>query len=97
MTVNNATASAVAFSLTNDQVIWNSVPVQITANGLAAGTKRFYILVDGTQVGYRITTSPTTWWWNTLNYSNGTHTLRVRVVDANGVEATGEVRVIIAN
>jgi hypothetical protein len=97
VTVNNATAATVTFSLTNDQVIRNSVPVQITVNGLAAGNKRFFIMVDGVQVGFRITTSPTTWWWNTLNYANGTHTLRVRVVDVNGVEATGEVRVIISN
>ena len=98
VTVSNATAPSVTFNLTRDQVIRSSVPVQISVSGLAAGNKRYFILVDGTQVAFRIiTANTTTWWWNTGNYTNGTHTLRVRVVDVNGREAVGEVRVIIAN
>jgi len=100
ITVNNATASArvIFFNLTNDQVIRGSYQVQLGTSGLAAGTKRFYISVDGRQVSYWVvTTTGINWWWNTTGYANGTHTLSVRVVDSTGREVTGTVRVIINN
>ena len=95
---NSTTTPSVTLSLTQNQIVRGSVAVRVTANGFASGTKRFYILVDGVQAGYQVVTTTTiTWYFRTLNWPNGTHTLLVRVVDANGARATRSVSVTIAN
>jgi hypothetical protein len=94
--------AGVTFNLTNDQTVRGSVAVQITANGLGADTKRFNISVapsDGQAAisPWVVRPNTITWWWNTRNYANGTHTLSLRVVNPTGAAATGSVRVIISN
>jgi hypothetical protein len=98
ITVTHPTRPGVSFSVTSNQTVRGSTRVTIGVNGLAAGAKRYRILVDGRQVGFRVITAATTvWWWNTGAYANGTHTVAVRVVDVNGREANGSVRTVIAN
>jgi hypothetical protein len=91
-------APSVTLNLTQHQVVRGSVPVRITATGLASGTKRFFMIVDGVQAGLQVVTSDTiTWFFRTLNLSNGTHTLTVRAVDAAGRTVTRTLRVNVAN
>ena len=95
---NSTTAPGVTLNLTQNQVVRGSVAVRATATGLATGTKRFYLLVDGVQAGYQVVTTTTiTWYFRTLNWPDGTHTFAVRVVDANGRQVTRSVSVTIAN
>jgi hypothetical protein len=56
------------------------------------------MIVDGVQAGLQVVTSDTiTWFFRTLNLSNGTHTLTVRAVDAAGRTVTRTLRVNVAN
>jgi hypothetical protein len=91
--------AAVTLSLASNQTISGSVPVRIAAAGLAsAGTKRFFISVDGAQISARVeSTAALTFWWNTTSRPNGTHTFSVRAVDAAGKTVTGSVNVIVRN
>ena len=91
-------AASVTVSLTQNQVVRGSVPVRFTATGLASGTKRFSIVVDGVQAGLQVvTTNAITWFFRTFNLPNGVHTLTVRAVDATGRTVTRTVRVNVAN
>ena len=95
---STTSASAVSFSLTPNQTVRGSVPVQVAVTGLAAGTKRYVISVDGVQAGLRVVSTTTiTWYFRTTNWPNGTHRLSVRVTDATGREATGAVNVLVQN
>jgi hypothetical protein len=98
ITVVDVARPGVSFSVANHQTVRRSTPVTVSVSGLAQGAKRYRILVDGRQVGFRvITAARTVWWWNTAAYPNGTHTVAIRVVDVHGREANGSVRVIVAN
>lgn len=91
-------ATSVTFNLAPGQTVGGTVAARMTANGLGAGSYKWYLSVDGRQISYRIESSTTiTFWWNTTGLVNGGHTFSARVVDAAGKAATGSVTVNVRN
>jgi hypothetical protein len=91
-------AQQVTIDLATNQTVSRSTPVKISAIGFAAGTLRYFILIDNIQKWFWNTSATTiTQWWGTTAYPNGTHSVTVRVTDSAGKTATATVTVLVRN
>jgi Bacterial Ig domain len=91
-------ATVTITSPANGSTISGTVPINVTASRFASGTLKYFILVDGVQRWFWVTSSTSiTQWWGTSSVPNGTHSIRVRVEDTKGSVTSDPVNVIVRN
>ena len=92
---------ALAVAVTNPlpkSTVSGRIHVYVTVTGAAAGTRTYTLFVDGARVASKaVVATSTTIAWNTANVANGSHTLRVRVVDSSGSSASMSRAVTVSN
>jgi hypothetical protein len=98
---NNVSSGEITVTFPNlaaGQAVRGQQTVQIQAVNTAGASNRFEISVDGAVQDLVFTNATTiTWTWNTIGFTNGSHTIAAMVNDATGRSGTGSQYVSVQN
>jgi|GEM_PF-1019389 len=98
---NNTGGSAPTISITNPAnsatVSGASVVVQVSANDADGDITGVQYKLDGNNLGAQVTQAPYSYTWNTIGYSDGSHTLSAHVTDAASNTASSSISVTVSN
>jgi hypothetical protein len=82
-------------SLDNNATVWNTVSLSVTASD-NDGVDSVKLYIDGT-LNSSITQTPYDFSWNSNTVSDGTHTVKVVVVDKAGNKTVKEISITVSN
>jgi len=77
--------------------VFNTATVSMASSGAGSGSVTYTLFVDGGQVFTGATTGGIAFDWNTRSVADGSHTLRLDIVDSAGRTASATRHVTVAN
>jgi hypothetical protein len=98
VTVPGGGLTAAITSPANGATVSGTVPVNISVSGAAAGSNRFRLSIDGTEVFNQLVAGTTaSYSWNTTTASQGLHTLALTVTDSANASGSATISVTVNN